>query len=162
MLTLVLPSLRNWRAAPCRALRVRSLRRSTRVATSAALVIRHSVSTIGGFNAAPIVGVSGSSVVEPGTGSVAAPVRVALSAPSSRTVSVRLHTVAGTADSSDFAPVDTTVTFPPGATSRAIDVPVLADAVDEPAEVFELQVVALTHAQVGAGTATIAILPPAV
>ncbi|MGZ8751034.1 MAG: polysaccharide deacetylase family protein, partial [Pseudonocardia sp.] len=75
---------------------------------------RSAVGTIRDDDALPTVRLSGSSVTEPGTGSVAAPVRVTLSPPSGRTVSVRVRTRAGTADTGDFTPVNTTVTFPPG------------------------------------------------
>ena len=120
---------------------------------------RNAVGTIRDDDPVPVVRLTGSSVAEPETGSVAAPVRVALSAPSGRTVSVRVRTVADTADGSDFTPMRTTVRFPPGARSRVIDVPVLADAVDEPAEVFQVQIRALINARVGAGTANVSILP---
>ena len=82
-----------------------------------------------------------------------------LSRPSGRPVSVRVHTTIGTADTSDFTPVDTTVTFAPGTTSQVVGVPVLADALDEPVETFELRTGTLTNATLGVGTAQISILP---
>jgi peptidoglycan/xylan/chitin deacetylase (PgdA/CDA1 family) len=123
---------------------------------------RSAVGTIRDDDAPPVVRVHGGSVAEPEAGSVAAPVRVTLSAPSGRTVSVRVHTVARTANAGDYAPLDTTVTFRPGVTLRVIDIPVLADAVDEPEEFFEVRIGALTHARAGVGTATVSILRPEV
>jgi hypothetical protein len=107
----------------------------------------------------PLVRLGDTSVSEPGTGSIVASVPVTLSGPSGRTVSVRVHTTAGTADTSDFTPVDTTVTFAPGTTSQVVGVPVLADALDEPAETFELRTGTLTNATLGVGTAQISIFP---
>ena len=115
--------------------------------------------TIRDDDAPPLVRLGDTSVSEPATGSIVASVPVTLSAPSGRTVSVRVHTTAGTADTSDFAPVDTTVTFAPGTTSQVVGVPVLADALDEPVETFELRTGTLTNATLGVGTAQISILP---
>ena len=74
--------------------------------------------TIRDDDAPPLVRLGDTSVSEPATGSIVASVPVTLSGPSGRTVSVRVHTTAGTADTSDFTPVDTTVTFAPGTTSQ--------------------------------------------
>ncbi|RYP80644.1 hypothetical protein EKO23_24515 [Nocardioides guangzhouensis] len=135
-----------------------------RISTPQGLTLRRrtAVGSIRDDDALPVVGLSGSSVTEPQSGYVAAPVRVTLSAPSGRTVSVRVRTVVGTADADDFTPVDTTVTFPPGTTSRVIDVRVLADAVDEPEESFVVQLGAMTNAVLGADAGTVTILPPEV
>lgn len=137
-----------------------------RLSTPRGLTIRHriAVGTIRDDDLPPVAGLIGGTVTEPATGSVAAPVRVTLSAPSGRTVSVRVRTVVGSADADDFTPVDTTVTFPPGTTSRRIDIPVLADDLDEPEEAFVVQISALTNAVLGADadTGTVTILPPEV
>ena len=121
---------------------------------------RSAVGTIRDDDEPPVVRLSGSSVTEPEAGSVATPVLVTLSAPSGRTVSVQVHTLDATANAGDYTPLDTTVTFPPGVTSRVINVPVLADAVDEPEEFFEVLIGALTNARSGGGAATVSILPP--
>jgi peptidoglycan/xylan/chitin deacetylase (PgdA/CDA1 family) len=110
-------------------------------------------------DAPPVVGLVDSSVTEPATASLAASVSVRLSRPSGRTVSVQVHTVVGTADTSDFTAVATTVTFAAGTTSRQVDIPVLADDLDEPAETFELRTGTLTNATLGDGTAHISIVP---
>jgi hypothetical protein len=129
---------------------------------SVAIRRRSAVGTIRDDDALPVVRLSGSSVAEPQpeAGSVATRVLVTLSAPSGRTVSVRVHTVDGTANADDYTPLDTTVTFPPGVTSRVVNVPVLADAVDEPEEFFEVLIGALTNARSGGGAATVSILSP--
>ncbi len=110
-------------------------------------------------DAPPAVRLADLSVTEPATGQLAASVPVTLSRPSGRRVSVRVRTVVGTAGGGDFIPVDTTVTFAPGTTSRVVVVPVLADSDDEPAETFELRTGRITNATLGVGTARITILP---
>lgn len=120
---------------------------------------RQARGTIRDDDAPPLVTLADSSVAEPASGSVPAPVLVTLSGPSGRTVSVRVHTVAGTADASDFTFVDRRVTFAPGTTSEVVDVPVLADTLDEPEETFEVRATTPRNAVLGIGAAQVTIGP---
>lgn len=63
-----------------------------------------------------------------------------LDQPTSRDTSVRVHTVAGTADPGvDFVAVDTRVVFPVGVTSRSVSVRTRGDRHDEPTERLRLR-----------------------
>lgn len=75
--------------------------------------------------------------VVPGTEDGPAPVRIRLELdrPTTRSVSVRVQTVSGSARSgSDFRPATTRVTFPRGVRTAWLTVPVIDDDVVEPAE----------------------------
>ena len=110
-------------------------------------------------DAPPFVTLADNSVTEPATGSTPVPVMLRLSSPSGRTVSVRVHTVAGTAGAGDFGAVDRTVTFAPGTTVKVVDVPVFADTVVEPKETFEIRAARPSNGVLGISTAHISILP---
>jgi hypothetical protein len=67
---------------------------------------------------------------------------VALSNPSSKTVSVRFHTCCGTARSADpgrdYEPVSGTLVFQPGQTAKSVIVPMVLDFRAEPTETYRL------------------------
>ncbi len=107
----------------------------------------------------PGVSVHDASVVEPTDGSVPASVLVRLDAVSGRQVLVNVATAAGTAGSSDFSPVSTTVAIPAGRREVVVRVPVLADAIEEPDETFTVRITAV-RAVVRRGVATVTILAP--
>jgi hypothetical protein len=61
---------------------------------------------------------------------------IALSGPSTKTVTVHWATADGTADSTDYLSDDGTATFPPGTTAVRIAVLIKGDGLDEPDETF--------------------------
>ena len=82
---------------------------------------------------------------------------VTLSQPTTQTITVDFHTVAGSATTADFTPVSGTLAFAPGEQTKTISVPIIADTIAEPDEQFT---VVLTNAQgatiaAATGTATI-------
>lgn len=88
----------------------------------------------------------GGTVTEGNTGSVAVQFTVTLSAPSTSIVSVSIATIAGSATSSDFAPVNQVLTFSPGQTSQTFSASVLGDLIGETAETFFLTLSNATNA----------------
>jgi hypothetical protein len=108
----------------------------------------------------PSVSVSSTSVSEPTGGNQAhATFTISLSAPSSSDIVLNYATGDGSAVAgSDYSSTSGTLSFPAGVTSRTVDVPVLADAQNESAENFFLNVsVATGNATIadGQGSATI-------
>ena len=99
-------------------------------------------------------------VVEPLTSNVVVPVTFALDHASSHAVGLAVQTVPGTADTTDFTPVATTLTIPAGATSVQLPVTVHADAVPEGPETFAVRIVTASGAHVGAADAMVTINPP--
>jgi hypothetical protein len=80
---------------------------------------------------------------------------VTLSAPSGRQVTVLYAVAAGTATANqDFTPVNGTLTFAPGETSKTIDVSIVPDDVDEPNKTVIATIGAPTNATIGTSTAT--------
>jgi large repetitive protein len=78
---------------------------------------------------------------------VVAKVRVLLSSPSTKKVTVDYRTVEGTAVApQDYAAKSGTLTFKPGVTKRVVKVTVKGDALDEGAEQFAVQLRNPTHA----------------
>jgi hypothetical protein len=108
----------------------------------------------------PMVAGQSAVVVEPLTDSVAVPVIFVLDHASSHAVSLAVQTMPGTADTSDFTPVATTLTIPAGTTSVQLPVTVHADAVPEGPETFAVRIVSASGAQVGAADAMVTINPP--
>ncbi len=97
--------------------------------------------------------------VREGTGGVtAAPVGIVLSGPAPGPVVVHWRAVAGSATSADYTAVAGTVTIPAGAVSGTIPAEVVADALDEPTERFQIVVDSVTGATVGDGTASVTII----
>jgi hypothetical protein len=103
-------------------------------------------------------------VAEPAAGSIAALFPVWLSTPSSQLVTVQYGTTTGTAGSGDFVASAGTVIFPIGVTTRWVPVMVLADAVAEANEAFELRLTSPDGATLGdaIGLATIVAIGTAV
>jgi Calx-beta domain-containing protein len=87
----------------------------------------------------PAVRIADRAVGEPDTGSASAVFEVTLSAPSPQRVTVTFATADATAVAgNDYAATTGTVTFGPGTMERAVAVPVLGDADDEPNETFQV------------------------
>jgi chitinase len=79
---------------------------------------------------------------------------VTLSEPTTQTVTVDFATSDGTATAgSDYTAVLTTLTFPPGITSRQVSVPVLGDTVDEADESFVVTLDNAANARLSRATA---------
>lgn len=119
------------------------------------------VGTIRDDDPPPRVRLADTTVTEPAKGSVEASVPVTLDRPSARRVVLVLTTVPVQADQSDYVPIEMTRVVEPGHLATQVPVQVLADALDEPAETFEVRVVSATHASVADGTATVTIAPTA-
>ncbi len=83
---------------------------------------------------------------------------VSLTEASAEAVTVNYHTMAGSADASDFTPVSGTLTFAPGETSKTIQVAVKSDLLDEADESFSVMLTDASGAVIGIGTATATIL----
>ena len=77
------------------------------------------------------------------------PVNFSLARASGKEIQVVLRTVAGTADGTDFVITRETFVLAPGETAVALQVTLRADAVDEPAETFRVEVVRAVNARIG-------------
>jgi Calx-beta domain len=85
----------------------------------------------------PALRIASTGVVEGNSGTTNAVFSVTLSAPSAKFVTVDYRTANGTATAgSDYLRTTGTLTFPPGATSRTITVPVIGDTLPEANEYF--------------------------
>jgi hypothetical protein len=85
----------------------------------------------------PKLSINDASVTEGNSGSVSAVFTVTLSFASANTVTVQFATANGTATApGDYIPTQGTLSFPPGSTTRTITVPVNGDVLDEPNEIF--------------------------
>ena len=109
----------------------------------------------------PQVSLSDVTVTEPTDGSVLAEVPIRTDRLRSHKVVLKLGTVAGTADETDYAPVERTVVVPAGERRADLPVKVLADDVDDPEETFAVQVLSADGARIADGSATVTILPAA-
>jgi hypothetical protein len=111
----------------------------------------------------PSLTISNRTVTEPDTGTVNAGFTVRLSAASSRTVTVRYTTAAGTATSADYVYVTNVVTFTPGQVAKTVNVAVKGDLLDEPNETFKVNLTFPVRATIadGQGIGTIADNDPA-
>jgi hypothetical protein len=106
----------------------------------------------------PALSVGDLEVLEPDSGTGTAQITTTLSPASNQTVTVVIATSGGTATSGqDFQPVSTTLTFAPGQTARTLDVPVLADALNEPNETFQVTLSRPDHATLARAQATVLI-----
>jgi hypothetical protein len=117
------------------------------------------VATILDDDPAPSLSVSDGGTVAEGAAGAHARFTVRLSTASGRTVSVNYATAdAGATAGSDYGARAGTLTLAPGSTQGSIDVAILDDAADEPAEGLELRLSAPVNATLGdaLGTATIA------
>lgn len=125
------------------------------------------VATIVDDDPSPSLSVADSAAVTESASGAKASFSVRLSAPSGRAVSVAYATAdAGAAAGQDYSARTGTLVLPAGTTQALVDVPVLDDAADEPAESFELRLSSPVAASLANGTATATILdndepPPA-
>ncbi len=92
------------------------------------------------------------------SGSNAAVFELTLSQPATSAVTVNFHTVAGTADSSEFTPTSGSVTFAPGQQTGTISIPVTPDALAEPNEQFTVVLTDAVGATITSGTGTARII----
>ncbi|MDX2215557.1 MAG: Calx-beta domain-containing protein [Oculatellaceae cyanobacterium bins.114] len=107
----------------------------------------------------PTTSTSNISVSERDTGTTTAAIEVTLSAASTTPVTVNYQTVAATATASeDFAPVNATLTFAPGETTKAIAINVLNDTIDEFDETFNVVLSNPTNATLANTQAQVTIL----
>jgi hypothetical protein len=117
------------------------------------------VATILDDDPPPSLAVSDGGTVAEGAAGAHARFTVRLSAASGRTVTVSYATAdAGATAGADYGARSGTLTLAPGSTQSSVDVPVLDDGADEPAEALELRLSAAVNATLGdaVGTATIA------
>ena len=107
----------------------------------------------------PTITINSTSIAEGNTGSSNSAFSIALSKPSTETVTVNYSTVDGTATAdSDYTAKSGTVTFTPGQTSQTINVSVIGDLNSEADETFSVNLTAPTNATLGTaatGTGTI-------
>jgi hypothetical protein len=134
-------------------------------ASHAILLHKQGVGTI--LNNNLKVSIGSATATEPGAGYAWANFTVSLSGPASFPVNVNFATGGGTAVSrTDYVPLlDGLLTFTPGQTSQAINVPVLADPFDGVNRTFFVTLSDPTNAVLGGsfkGTGTIIDVPPAV
>ena len=107
----------------------------------------------------PKVRLSDVTVTEPTDGSTMAHVPIRMDRLRSHKVVLKVGTVAGEADETDYVPVERKVVLPAGTRRTDFPVKVLADDVDDPEETFEVRVLSAGGARVADGTATVTILP---
>jgi hypothetical protein len=106
----------------------------------------------------PALTVADSAAVNEGTAGAQARFAVRLSVASGRSVSVAYTTAdAGATANQDYAPRSGTLTVGAGTTQATIDVPVLDDGADEPAESFELRLSGPTSATLARAVASATI-----
>ena len=122
--------------------------------------------TIVDDDAVPSLSVSDSPAVPEGAPGAKATFAVHLSAPSGRAVSIAFATANGTATAGqDYAPRSGTLVLNAGRTEASVEVPVLDDSADEPAESFVLALSSPVAATLAGATATATIAdddePPA-
>jgi hypothetical protein len=88
-----------------------------------------------------------------------AQVAVTVSGTHTRTLTVTVSTLAGTATSDDFLPVTGTLSFAPGQSTRTFSVTVIDDPLEENAETFEVRLSAPVNALLGSpAVATVTIV----
>ena len=134
-------------------------------ASNATLGDSSGAGTITDNDATPTLSVTNTEVTEGnldgdgGPATTNANVDVVLSAASGRTVTVQYTTTNGTATAgSDYTTTSGMLTFQPGETTKAIVVPVLGDAVDEPNETVVIDLSAPTGGVTTATDGTLTIL----
>lgn len=119
------------------------------------------IGTIRDDDPPPRVSVGDATVTEPPAGSAIAAVPITLDRPSSRKVVLVVATSPLDADDTDFVPFESTLVVEPGRLESAVEVEVLADALAEDAERFEVRVVSAQRATVAKRIGTVTIQPPA-
>ncbi len=111
----------------------------------------------------PTVSVGNASINEPTAGGSSLAFAVALSAPTTSTVTVHYATVDGTAKAGvDYTSTSGTLTFAPGQTSQSVSVPILVDKALAATESFGLALSSPSNATLATarGTGTIVYSPP--
>jgi hypothetical protein len=107
----------------------------------------------------PAASIGDATVTEVNTGTAEALVSVSLSAPASSTVTVSYATANGSAAAgADYEPSSGTLTFEPGATTKAIAVRAVGDVLDEPTEDFLVNLSGAVGAYVADGQGHISIM----
>jgi hypothetical protein len=122
---------------------------------NATIGVNQATGTILDDDPAPTITVSDSVLVEGSAGTTNATFTVTLSAVSGRTVTVNYATANGTAvGPADFVTTSGTATFAPGSTSEVVNVAVVGDTMDEPAETFTLNLTSPVNATIARNQAT--------
>jgi hypothetical protein len=117
------------------------------------------LATIADDDPSPSLSVADSAAVTEGAAGAKASFGVRLSAPSGRAVSVAYATAdAGATAGQDYTARSGTLVMAAGSTQASIDVAVLDDGADEPAESFELRLAAPVGASLAGAVATATIL----
>jgi len=118
--------------------------------SNATITVTNGVGVITDDDSAPALSIGDDTVIEGNEGTTNAVFTVALSNPSSRTVTVDYASADGTAISgADYVAVSGSLTFAPGETNKTIVAPVSGDALDEEDESFSVQLLNATNAVVG-------------
>lgn len=86
-------------------------------------------------------------VVDEGAGSII--ITANLDVTSTQTITVDYAALVGTASAADFTPVSGTLTFVPGDLQETFSIPILEDAIDEPAETAQIELSDSLNAAVG-------------
>jgi hypothetical protein len=105
--------------------------------------------------AVPAISIANASLVEGNTGSTNMTFAVSLDGPTTSTVSVAFATANGTAIAgTDYAATSGMLTFAPGVTSLAVNVPVIGDTAVEANETFSVTLSSPSNATVAVASAT--------
>ncbi len=128
-------------------------------AVNASIIQATSIGTIVDDEPAPALSVADVTVTEGDAGTASASVTVSLSTPSGQTVRVHVATAGtGTATAgSDYQAAQTDLTFAPGMTTGVLQVPVIADLLDETNETVGVVLSAEVNAVIADGSATLTI-----
>jgi hypothetical protein len=119
-------------------------------ATNATVGDAQGVGTIQDDDAPPVMAIGDCAVVEGDAGSQACALAVALSAPSSHTVTASYATADGSASAgSDYTAASGALTFAPGQVTKSVSVAVLGDASVESDEDFVVNLSGLTNSTAG-------------
>jgi hypothetical protein len=126
--------------------------------TNATLADDAAIVTIRDDDAPPTLSVDDVSLREGDSGSAPLTFTVSLSAPSGKTVTVNAASGGGTATArTDYVPLNTTLTIPPGATTVGAGVQIRGDTIDENNETFNVTLASPSNATIadGLGVGTI-------
>ena len=112
-----------------------------------------------GAGGAPVISIADASLVEGDAGTALMSFALSLSAPSDGSVAVDVATDLGTATPNvDYTPTTATLAFPNGATTLALQVPIIGDTVDELDETLAARLSAPVNATLGDAQAIGAIV----
>jgi uncharacterized repeat protein (TIGR01451 family) len=107
----------------------------------------------------PELSIGDAQITEGNSGKANVAVQVALSNPSSKTITVACQTVTNTATAgSDFAPLNTTLKFAPGETNKTVLIGIVGDTRNEADESFFVHLQSPVNAMIQDGSATVTIL----